>query len=113
MNEQRKIERPRSQADEAEALMREVLAGGPGRPRDLRAVAEERGLRIRDDAWTKARTRLGVERFRLQDGSWRWQLPGEGLEAELAAWLATNAGRFAVYCAERDRLQAGQQLELT
>lgn len=97
----------------AEQTLRAELATGPKPTRAVRAAA---GVEIPDETWRLARVRVGATAFR-RDGGWWWALPSStaALEDELAAWLATPHGRFAVYVAEHDRLAAaapGTQLEL-
>jgi hypothetical protein len=64
--------------------------------------------------WGIARRHAGVESSRHGD-VWLWSLPATSFEQGFAVWLETPAGRFAVYCAERDRLASvptGVQLML-
>jgi hypothetical protein len=98
----------KTQIASAEGLLRELLADGPKRPRDVTAVAEERGIRIEEQAWRLARQRVGASAERLGGNRWLWSLPSagdlDGFEQQLRAWLTTPHGRFAVFVAERDRL---------
>jgi hypothetical protein len=102
-----------SQIDQAMNLIRELLADGPAAPRDVKAEAEARGLRICDKAWDKARQRLALESIG-SGNRWWWQLPGSRFEDELADWLVTPSGCFATYYAERERgeleVEAGSAL---
>jgi hypothetical protein len=91
-----------TQVGQAMNLIEELLADGPMPPLDVKTEARARGLLIGDTAWEQARKRLALETLGGGRKFW-WRLPGATFEDDLWAWLDTNAGRFAVFYAERER----------
>jgi hypothetical protein len=98
-----------TQVDAAEALLRELLIDDDGhrarRPCDVKHLAEARGLRIEEGAWSFARKRLDVTSRHLGGNVWCWSIGDDDLEAGFAEWLDSPAGRFATWYAQRDRIQ--------
>jgi hypothetical protein len=102
-----------AQVDAAEGLLRELLAEGPRRPCDVKAIALERGIVVAENAWSFARRRIGASSNHLGANVWCWAVGGIGdVEAEFAQWLATPCGRFAEFYAERRRREVQLALDL-
>lgn len=98
----------------AAPVLRTILAGGPRRTCEVRALASEMG--VNPDVLRKAVHRLECVLIVDVHRCWWWALPGHDLDDDLTAWLDTNEGKFAAYLAGRDRLLAttmpGEQLRI-